>query len=101
MTDGNLYSYRKITNYDSILSKFKFIHKRNLKYIIIAESEKEAYRTALDTENFNNFVYYSTPSRISALPLHEALFQVDRFGEKWHFSGPDLRIRVDEEKVAV
>lgn len=99
MTDGNLYSFRKISNYDSILSKFKFIHKRNLKYIVISESESEAYRTTLDTGNFNFYVYYTTPSRLSSLPLHEALFQVDSFGEKWHFSGPDLRIRVDEEKV--
>lgn len=99
ITDGNLYSFRKISNYDSILSKFKFIHKRNLKYIVISESESEAYRTALDTGNFNFYVYYTTPSRLSSLPLHEALFQIDSFGEKWHFSGPDLRIRVDEEKV--
>lgn len=100
MTDGNLYTYKKLSNYESILSKFMFMHKRMLKYIILVNSEAEAYRLALDAGNFSNFVYYSTPSRLSAHPLHTALFQVDRLGNSWHFEGPDLRIRADEENLS-
>ena len=99
MTDGNQYTFKKILNYGSIQSKFDFIHHRDLKYIVVVNSDTEAFNVAKDSECFNNFIYYTTIQRLNTRPLYEALFQFNSNGEKWHFDGPNLKIKIKEDNI--
>jgi len=97
MTDGNLYSYIKLKSISGISSMFKHKHGRDIKYLLIVNSEREAMEYIAETGG--EIVYFSTIERLQKLPLHSAIFQVDKLGNIWHFSEESLRVRVDEERL--
>jgi hypothetical protein len=96
LTDGNLYSLSKISSIAFIESSFKFKYNRTIKCIEIVESEEEAYRICKELDVFNKNIYFTTISRLGSTSLNTALFQMDRDGQRWHFSEDSLRVKVEE-----
>ena len=95
MTDGNLYSMLKIKNAASIQSMYSHKMNRYIKIILVVETEERVLELYKLVDNINDLIYFTTPSRLTALPLNFALFQTDG-NKKWHFSQESLRVRVFE-----
>ena len=96
LTDGNLYSLSKISSIAFIESSFKFKYNRTIKCIEVVDSEEEAYRICKELDVFNENIYFTTLSRLRSTSLNTALFQMDRDGQRWHFSEDSLRVKVEE-----
>lgn len=97
LTDGNLYSLSKISSIAFIESSFKFKYNRTIKCIEVVDSEEEAYRICKELDVFNENIYFTTLSRLRSTSLNTALFQMDRDGQRWHFSEDSLRVKVEEQ----
>ena len=95
MTDGNLYSMLKIKNAASIQSMYSHKMNRYIKIILVVETEERVLELYKLVDNINDLIYFTTPSRLTALPLNFALFQTDG-NKRWHFSQESLRVRVFE-----
>lgn len=93
LTDGNLYSLRKIKHVATIEAQFKFKYNRYIKWIEVVDSENEALRICKDLDIYSDCIYFTTLHRLYNKPLHAALFQMDRDGIRWHFSDEGLRIK--------
>ena len=99
MTDCNIYSYCKLNSIDSLISKFKFNHNREIKYVAVMDSEEEAYRIFSEIDSPNPNIYFSTPSRLKNSSFHSALFQMSKDKRKWHFSEESLGVLIEEGKI--
>lgn len=96
LTDGNMYSLYKLSSISSVESSFSYKYRRTIKLIAIVGSEEEGFGICRDLDVFDGKVYLTTPSRLRSLPFNNALFQVDKRGNRWHFSEEDLRVRIGE-----
>lgn len=96
LTDGNLYSLLKLSSIASIESSFMYKYKRHIKYIAVVESEKDAETICKELELYNENIFFTTPSRLKEESINTALFQIDNMGKRWHFSGDNLKIRINE-----
>ena len=96
ITDGNLYSLLKLSSIASIESSFMYKYKRHIKYIAVVESEKDAEAICKELELYNENIFFTTPSRLKEESINTALFQIDNMGKRWHFSGDNLKIRINE-----
>lgn len=79
---------------------FKKKYKREVSYVIVAESAEQLYRDLkiMDLLVVNN-IYYTTYDRIKSRPLHEAIFQFDFLGNIYYFENSGLEERVFEYNV--
>ena len=96
LTDGNLYSLLKLSSIASIESSFMYKYKRHIKYIAVVESEEDAETICKELEIYNENIFFTTPSRLKEKSINTALFQIDNMGKRWHFSGDNLKIRINE-----
>ena len=96
LTDGNLYSLYKLSAIASVESSFNYVYHRNIKCIEVVNNEDEAYEICKELDTFNEKVYFTTLSRLNTHSLNSALFQIDRYGNRWHFSEESLRMKIEE-----
>lgn len=85
-TDGNMYVYKKVKEFNMIASCYSLQKKRNIHYLIITNSESEAYTLLKNDNAFYDGLYFTTINRLSSLPFYEAVFTLDSMGTVYHFT---------------
>lgn len=85
-TSGSMYVYKKIRNFPRVCASFKMKKGRNIKYMIIVNSEKDASDILKHIEYFYDYMYFTTPDRLSSShDVFSALFTIDNFGNVLDF----------------
>lgn len=94
-TDGNEYTYKKLSEYPTMQALYYTKNKRNLKYLIVVNDINEAYWLCKQTDSYYDNCYFTTLERLNSMDFFNALFQIDRYKSIVHFEG-GLNIRVNE-----
>lgn len=92
-TDESMLDYKNIVFYP----KYSALYNENLRYLVVAKSEAEAYRLQQQTLNSSG-IYFSTVKRLNDYTFPSALFQ---FGDKtlYHFGDAEFLIKKQEAYI--
>lgn len=100
-TDGSMYTMQKINMYHVYNEQFNRAKNRDIKYIVICNSEYDALKTEAIFIAKNMNVYYTTHSRLAKFPtLQRALFKISSDGESYHFDDSSFKIAIYEGKIS-
>lgn len=91
---------KKVAFINLVNLHFKKRFKREVSYVVVAESEEQIYRDlkVMDLLVVNN-IFYTTFERMNTRPIHKALFQFDFLGNLYSFVDSGLDERVFEHNI--
>lgn len=95
---GSIYVIHKIACYDMIKSLSEHDYGREINYLVLLSSEKDAEKLVSLLGRCP--VYFTTKKRLSTLPLNKAVFIINSSGEIYNFNNSWNRT-VKEEKIEI
>lgn len=96
----NMGVFAKIVALKRLESVITKKHGRMFKYLILVESEKDAFDLLKLSDGFSPYIYFTTKERLKGNSFYSALFQISREGTVTHFSEFNLRIPIIESRFS-
>lgn len=93
---SNLLVAKNTTLYPSFAAAFGNSQGRNIPYVVSLPSVRDAYHIQKIRDTFDYDISFITPERFSKMPIFEALFSIDRYGNYWHYKKDNPKIRIEE-----
>lgn len=100
--DGAVLSLKNLTLFDKFCTLYSKEKGRSINYLMIVNSEKEAYYISSMFNIYASNVFFITKDRLqNRKSFNEALFKIDSESMVYHFMDGNIRIREDEGKLKI